>query len=156
VAVLLVSAAICGAGALLFLRLHFQPPTVPRYVLAGAPSAAADPTSLKQGATFSMDLRPAGLVDGAVAARAFLLRRDIVRPWSVPFVVERDGTVRIVGPVNALFAGVPRGDWEVAIAVGRPENLPADFRDVLRARDRDGDGGAAAWHLVRERIHLEE
>jgi hypothetical protein len=156
VAVVLVSAAIGGAGALLWLRLHFQPPTVPHYVLAGAPSAPADPTSLKHDATFSMDLRPAGVVDGAVAARAFLLRGDVVRPWSVPFVVERDGTVRIAGPVDALFAGVPRGDWEVAIAVGRPENLPVDPRDVLRARDRTADGGAAAWHLVRERIYLEE
>jgi hypothetical protein len=103
-----------------------------------------------------MDLRPSAPVDGAVAARAFLLRGDAVRPWSIPFAVERDGTVRIVGPVDTLFAGVPSGAWEVAIAVGRPENLPTDPRDVLHARDRAADSGAAAWHLVRERVRLEE
>jgi hypothetical protein len=75
--------------------------------------------------------------------------------------VDRDGSLRISGSVDALFAGVPAGPWEIAVAVGRPENLPASPRDVLRARDLDAtraprdaspDAGAAAWHLVVQRV----
>jgi hypothetical protein len=56
--------------------------------------------------------------------------------------------------VDALFAGVPAGPWEVAIAVGRPETLPTAPRDILRARDGGAAGADAAWRLVRQRIVL--
>jgi hypothetical protein len=147
-AVLLISAAVVAAAALLLLRLHFQPPTVPDYALAGD---AGSERVLARGTAFVMDLRPEGPVAGAVGARAFLVQGDVVRPWDVPFTVLRDGSVRIEGTSDALFAGVPTGAWEVAIAVGRPENLPTDPRDVLRARVATTDGGAA-WHLVRQRV----
>ena len=152
VPLLLLAAAVLGAGALLLLRLHFQPPTVPSYVLAGEASSERE---VRRGSAFVMDLRPAGPVSGAVAARGFLVRDDVVHPWSVPFTVERDGSVRIAGAADVLLAGIPGGSWEVAIAVGRPENLPTDPREVLRARAAD-DGGAGAWHLVRERIRWGE
>jgi hypothetical protein len=154
VALLLVPAAVAVAGALLLLRLHFQPPTVPAYTVApSAPSdAGASVVEVHPGARFSIELRPSETVVGAVAARGFLLRGDEVRPWDPPFEVARDGTVRIAGPVDVLFAGVPTGEWEVAVAVGRPENLPTAPRDVLRARDQDAD--TVVWHLVRERIRL--
>jgi hypothetical protein len=61
--------------------------------------------------------------------------------------------VRISGPVDSLFAGVPPGPWQVAVAVGRPETLPTAPRDVLRARD--SDGGTTAWRLVVVPIRLE-
>jgi hypothetical protein len=101
-----------------------------------------------------MELRPTAPVEGAVGARGFLVRDNVVRPWDAPFVVDRDGTVRIAGAVDSLFAGVPSGEWDIAVAVGRPENLPTAPRDVLRARDSSG-GGAASWHLVVERGRLE-
>jgi hypothetical protein len=91
-------------------------------------------------------------VTGAVAVRGFLLRGDEVRPWDPPFEVSRDGSVRVSGPVDALFKGVPAGEWEVALAVGRPEALPTAPRDVLRARDPDA--GSQAWRLLRRRVVL--
>ena len=89
---------------------------------------------------------------GAVAARGFLLRGDEVQAWDPPFTVDRDGTIRLDGPVEALFAGVPPGPWDIAVAVGRPETLPTAPRDVLRARD--AGAGDAAWRLVREHVVL--
>jgi hypothetical protein len=149
---LLVPAATVAAGALIALRMHFEPPTVPPYTLAGA----ADGVLLAPGARFEVDLRPTAPVTGAVAARAFLVRGGEVRPWDPPFSVSTDGSVRISGTVGALFAGVPAGEWEIAVAVGRPEVLPTAPRDVLRARAEDGrhPEAAAAWHLVRERVRL--
>lgn|ERR1700690_3204360 len=149
-AILVVPAAVGVAAVLLALRLHFQPPTVPPYVL-GAP---VDLTVLRPGGRFELELRPTATVTGAVGARAFLVRQAEVRPWEPSFEVARDGSVRVGGTVDALFAGVPPGDWEVDVAVGRPETLPTAPKDILRARDADGDAGMAAWRLVRERIRL--
>jgi hypothetical protein len=158
VALLLVPLAVIVAGALLLFRLRFQPPTVPVYVLAGAGAGAGGTgeVDLRHGGTFTMELRPTSPVEGAVGARGFLVRGETVRPWDAPFAVDRDGTVRVSGAVDALFAGVPAGPWDVAVAVGRPENLPTAPRDVLRARDRSAaDEGPAAWHLVVEHGRLE-
>jgi hypothetical protein len=151
VALLLVPSALAVAGLLLVLRLHFQPPSVPAYRIADADAAGAT-VEVHPGARFTLEVRPAEPVVGAVAARGFLLRGDEVRAWDPPFEVSRDGTLRIAGPVDVLFAGVPQGEWELALAVGRPENLPTAPRDVLRARDEDA--GTVVWHLLRERIHL--
>lgn len=149
VAVVLLAAALAGAGVLLLLRLHFQPPTVPEYSLAGDSSGEREVT---RGGTFVLDLRPAGPVAGAVGARAFLVQGEVVRPWNVAYTVQRDGSVRIEGATDTIFAGVPAGAWEVAVAVGRPENLPTDPREVLHAPLVATTDGGAAWHLVRERI----
>ena len=149
-AALVAPAAVVFAGALLVLRLHFQPPTVPPYTLA----TFSDVTVLQRGGHFEFDARPTQEVTGAVGARAFLVRGTDVRPWDPPFEVSRDGSAHIRGPVDTLFAGVPPGDWEIDVAIGRPETLPTAPKDVLRARDTDVDAGAAAWRLVRERIVL--
>ncbi len=165
-AVLLVSVAIAVAGALLALRLHFQPPTVPAYTLGASepplhapPSPARDATGsaadrevpVARAGRFSIAAHPEGAVVGAIAARGFLVRDGHVRPWDPPFEVTRDGSVRIAGPADTLFAGVPDGPWEIALAVGRPETLPTAPNDILRVR---GDAGLAAWRLLRERIRL--
>jgi hypothetical protein len=157
--VVLVSSAVVLAGALVVMRNHFQPPKVPRYEAAGdlrAGASAAEPaqeTVLREGGQFEMELRPESPVAGAVGARAFLLRRDEVRSWDPPYSVAVDGVVRISGTVDALFAGVARGRWEVAVAVGRPEVLPTSPHDILRRRDEDP--AFAGWHLVRVPIRLE-
>jgi len=151
IALALLPLAAVVAGALIALRLHFEPPTVPPYTLAGT----GDEVLLAPGDRFVIDLRPTAPVKGAVAARAFLLRGDEVRPWDPPFSVATDGSVHIAGSVDALFAGVPAGPWEVAVAVGRPEVLPTAPKDVLRARDSTSPAPAqAGWHLVRERVRL--
>ena len=157
-ALLVVPAAVLVTGALLGLRLHFQPPTVPRYVVDSVGEAPVEPVDLPRGVgrTFVMGLRPQGAVYGAVGARGFLLRDGKVSPWEAPFLVARDGSMRIEGAVDTLFAGIAPGEWEVAVAVGRPETLPRDARDVLHARDPEAATNAAqaAWHLVTERIRL--
>jgi hypothetical protein len=150
-AVLLVSLAVAVAAGLLALRLHFQPPTVPVYALEPEPGEGE--VLVTHGGDFTVVARPEGAVVGAVAARGFLVRGDEVRPWDPPFEVTRDGSVRIAGKVDTLFARVPDGEWEVALAVGRPENLPTAPADVLRAKV-GGDAGPAAWRLLRERIRL--
>jgi hypothetical protein len=150
VVLLLLPAAVAVTGVLLALRLHFEPPTVPPYTLA----SRSDDAALRYGDRFEADLRPSAPVTGAVGARAFLLRGNEVRPWNPPFEVARDGSVRIAGPVDTLFAGVPAGPWEIAVAVGRPETLPTAPRDLLRGRDTEANAGAAAWRLVRKRITL--
>ncbi|MGH7271986.1 MAG: hypothetical protein ACREJ3_16270, partial [Polyangiaceae bacterium] len=66
---------------------------------------------------------------------------------------SQDGSIRIAGAVDTLFAGVPKGDWVVAVAVGRPATLPTAPRDVLRERTEDVP--SMSWRLVRERIRLQ-
>jgi hypothetical protein len=149
IALALVPGAAVVAVVLVSLRLHFQPPTVPHFVVTGA---GPDAVTLDAGANFELELRPLEPVTGAIAARGFLLRGDMVRPWDPPFSVTGDGTVRIVGPVDALFAGVPPGPWEVAVAVGRPETLPTAPGDILKARGDQPD--TAGWRLLRERVVL--
>ncbi|MDP9000582.1 MAG: hypothetical protein M3O46_10770 [Myxococcota bacterium] len=154
VAILVVPAAVVVAGALLALRLYYQPPTVPPYRLAGRVGGSAEEIALLPGTRVEMELRPTEPVTGAVGARGFLLRGNQVLPWAPSFDVARDGSVRISGAVDVLFANVPAGPWEIAVAVGRPETLPTAPSDILRGRDADGDAGAAAWRLVRERVRL--
>lgn len=147
VALLLVPAAIAVAAVLLVLRVRFEPPTVPAYsVVDGGPAV------LRPGAQFDMEVAPAAPVSGAVGAHAFLVQDGTVRPWEPPIDVAKDGSVHIEGPVDRLFAGVPAGEWEVSLAVGRPETLPTAPVDVLRALGTDA--GAAAWRLVRMRVRL--
>ena len=148
-ALLLAPAAGTVAIALMLLRLHFEPPAVPAYSVRPAPPAAG--IALRRGGTFAIDLHPASPVVGAVAARGFLLQGQSVHPWDPPFSVDVDGEVHIAGPVGTLFAGVPDGAWEVAVAVGRPEMLPTAPDDVLRAR---AGTSPDTWHLAWERIEL--
>jgi hypothetical protein len=152
---LLLLAAGLVAAALLALRVHLEPPTVPPYALvpAGA-SADAGGAALGPSDRFQLDIAPQVPVVGAVGARGFLMRGDEVRAWDPPFRVERDGTVRLDGEVQTLFAGVPPGPWDVAVAVGRPETLPTAPRDILHARDAAVTDADAAWRLVRERVFL--
>lgn len=158
-AVVLVASAIVMAGALIVMRNHFQPPKVPRYEAAGDlrvgvnDAGSTQEKILRQGDRFEMLLRPESPVTGAIGARAFLLRQGEVRAWDPPYSVAVDGVVNISGAVDALFAGIPRGGWEVAVAVGRPEVLPTSPRDVLRRRDEDPT--LAGWHLVRVPVRLE-
>jgi hypothetical protein len=149
-AALVLPAAVVVAGGLLALRLHFQPPTVPPYTLANSGVV----TVLHPGGHFELDIHPTAEVTGAVGARAFLVRGNDIRAWDPRFEVSRDGSAHIGGDVDSLFAGVPLGDWEIDVAIGRPETLPTAPRDVLNARNADVDAGMAAWHLVRERILL--
>ncbi len=156
IALALLPGAAVVAVALVGLRLHFQPPTVPDFAIV-RDAVASDERSLAPGDRFSLEIRPGATLEGAIAARGFLLRGEEARAWDAPFTVGTDGAVRVEGPVDALFAGVPGGAWEVAILVGRPETLPTAPKDVLRARDAaeaKSPASTASWRLVRERIFL--
>lgn len=146
---LLVPAAAVVAVGLVTARLHFEPPTVPTYSI----ETDGGERLLRPGDTFEMVLSPASPVTGAIGARAFLLRASEVRPWSVPSSVGLDGSVRIAGQVDTLFAGVPAGPWEIAVAVGRPEVLPTAPKDI--AGSATADVRPSAWRAVRELIRLE-
>jgi hypothetical protein len=148
-ALLVAPAAVVVAIVLLVLRVRLEPPTVPAYVLV-----EGGPPVLSRSERFEMVVDPTNQVTGAIGVRAFLLQDDTVRPWDPPVEVERGGTVRVEGPVDRLFAGVPPGDWDVALVVGRPETLPSAAADVLRARSASADGGDAAYHLVRMHVRL--
>jgi hypothetical protein len=147
VALVLVPAAVAVAVVLLVLRMRLEPPTVPAYALVDGGT-----TLLRPGERFAMEVAPAGPVFGAVGLHAFLVQDDTVRPWDPPTEVTKDGSVRIAGPVDKLFAGVPPGEWDVALAVGRPETLPTAAVDVLAGRGTDA--AAAAWRLVRMPVRL--
>jgi hypothetical protein len=176
IALALVPAAAAVAGGLVLLRLHYQPPTVPEYTVVGDDGGAH---AIDRSGRFDLELRPQSTPEGAIGARAFLLRVgaapataspevgaaggtreggahpewERVRPWDPWADAARDGTVRISGATADLFAGVPDGPWDVAVAVGRPEVLPTAPRDIAEEIGRDR-GPSAAWRLVVERIVL--
>jgi hypothetical protein len=147
VALLLVPGAALLAVVMLVLRVHVQPLTVPPYVIA-----AGDSTELHAGGQFSLQLDPRGPLTGAVGARAFLTQGAQIRDWDPVFVVDKDGTIHVAGPVDKVFPGVPAGDWELDVVVGRPELLPRSAQDALKGHDVDISGGS--WHLLHERIRI--
>jgi hypothetical protein len=153
IALLLVPAGAAVAAGAVALRMHFQPPTVPGYVIAG--DAGAEVT-LRPGAPFGMVVRPTAPVTGIVGARGFLFREGEHRPWEPSFMVAVDGTVSVTGTRENLFPGVPPGDWDIAVAIGRPETLPTR-PDEFRA-DTSGTRSAGssdrAFVVVHERVHL--
>src|SRR5258708_36678445 len=76
-AVALVATPVMVALVLVLLRLHFEPPLVPSYELAGAPSEII----LKPGDRVEMNLLPSAPVQGAIGEAAFLLWASAGRPW---------------------------------------------------------------------------
>jgi hypothetical protein len=147
-ALLLLPAACIAAIVAVLLRLHFAPPLVPPYALAGdAPAEVV----LRPGATFEVVAKPSSPPGGIVGAKGFLLRAGENRPWDAPYETAVDGTVRIGGPVETVFKGVPAGAWDVAVVVGRPELLPSMPADVERARD---ESAPSAFHVLHRHVML--
>jgi hypothetical protein len=151
VAMVLAPAAVALAVLLLVLRMHVQPMAIPPYTITPAPAEGAT-IDLAPGAQFSLQIDPRGPLTGAVMARAFLTQGAVVRGWEPQFLVDKDGTFHVAGPVEKLFAGVPPGEWEVDVIIGRPEMLPQSPADAFKAKD--ADAGPTAWALLHERIRL--
>lgn len=111
---------------------------------------------LGPGSQLSLTLRPDKNVEGAIEVRAFLLQNGRARAWPVQAEVAANGAVLVKGTRDTLFAGVPTGEWEMVLAVGRSSALPrvetimspsacADGRCViLRNRVVLQDGGEGA------------
>ncbi|WP_437849792.1 hypothetical protein [Sorangium sp. So ce363] len=98
-------------------------------------SSGADATArLGPGSRLEITLRPATRVDGPVAVRAFLIQGETARPWDVHADLSEQGAARIEGDTETLFPGVPEGEWEIAIAIGRPAALPDSAAGLADAR----------------------
>ncbi|WP_438037595.1 hypothetical protein [Sorangium sp. So ce128] len=98
-------------------------------------SSGADATArLGPGSRLEITLRPATRVDGPVAVRAFLIQGETARPWDVHADLSEQGAARIEGDTETLFPGVPEGEWEIAIAIGRPAALPDSAAGLAHAR----------------------
>ncbi|WP_437911412.1 hypothetical protein WME73_27035 [Sorangium sp. So ce302] len=104
-------------------------------VRARSASSGADATArLGPGSRLEITLRPATRVDGPVAVRAFLIQGETARPWDVHADLSEQGAARIEGDTETLFPGVPEGEWEIAIAIGRPAALPDSAAGLADAR----------------------
>ncbi|WP_437941042.1 hypothetical protein [Sorangium sp. So ce341] len=148
-------------GALALLE---APAPVPDYAVsiaggeAGQRSANGDAVApgtarLGPGSRLEIALRPATRVEGPVAVRAFLLAGDKALPWDVRPEVSAQGAARIAGDTEALFRGVPEGEWEIAIAIGRPEALPD--RPAELADGPPGEGEKPnAFRVLRLKVRL--
>jgi len=91
------------------------------------------PAQRTRGAPWRIDLRPSTRNEGPVGFLGFLVRENDVRPWAPPAEVGPKGTIRISGPVETLFAGVPEGQWDIFLVVARPEVLEARATSITKA-----------------------
>jgi hypothetical protein len=92
----------------------------------GAPvQLRADTIRVRASTRVQIVARPAMKPEGAVAARAFLIDGGAARAWSAPVEIGEDGSARIAGDAGAIFPA-PSGDWDVVVAIGRPNALPTE------------------------------
>lgn len=127
----LAGALALAAGIALFLRAPGIAP-VPDYDLdvgRGRASsrnipAPSGPPAFSPGTEVEILARPHDAVDGAVAVRGALVREGETRAFEPSFQAE-NGSIRIAGTRETLFGGAPDGAWELWLAVGRREALPA-------------------------------
>ncbi|HEY2512474.1 MAG TPA: hypothetical protein VGI39_16520 [Polyangiaceae bacterium] len=69
-------------------------------------------------------LRPAKAIAGDIGVRGFLVQGGTAKAWAPPVQISKDGAVRISGAAGDIFGGP--GEWDVALGVGRPSDLPDD------------------------------
>ncbi|AUX45863.1 uncharacterized protein SOCE26_073590 [Sorangium cellulosum] len=145
-------------AALVVLR-PARAPALPAYALAlasgegeergAAPAPGAAPR-LGPGSRVELILRPERPVQGPIAVRGALVQGGRARAWTPPVEISPDGAVRIAGTREAVFPGVPDGAWDIVLAVGRAEALPADPAAAAAARD----GTAPDAQLLRAQVVL--
>ncbi|WP_044985888.1 hypothetical protein [Sorangium cellulosum] len=146
------------------LALLDAPAPVPDYAVsiaggeAGQRSANGDAVApgtarLGPGSRLEIALRPATRVEGPVAVRAFLIAGDKALPWDVRPEVSAQGAARIAGDTEALFRGVPEGEWEIAIAIGRPEALPDRPAELADGPPGEGEN-PSAFRVLRAKVRL--
>jgi hypothetical protein len=110
---------------------------------------------LGPGSTFTAQLRPSQAIEGKLEARAFLLRDERARPWSVPIELAPGGAARISGTKEALFPGVGAGRWEVVMIVGRPGKLPS-AEELARLTPEERRKGTKYYRVQGQEIELRD
>jgi hypothetical protein len=71
-----------------------------------------------------------------VEARVFLRQGEAVRAWPATIDVSAAGAVRVVASPDTLPPGT-QGEWELILAIGRPDAVPAPGDlDAARAAQR--------------------
>ncbi|AUX31361.1 MULTISPECIES: hypothetical protein [Sorangium] len=146
------------------LALLAAPASVPDYAVSIAGGEAGQRSAnggavapgiarLGPGSRLEIALRPATRVEGPVAVRAFLIAGDKALPWDVRAEVSAQGAARIAGDTEALFRGVPEGEWEIAIAIGRPEALPDRPAELADGPPGEGEN-PKAFRVLRLKVRL--
>lgn len=143
------------AAALAAVLFIPRPSALPEYsiviaggeqVVRGDPQAAHRTPIIGPGSRLSIVIRPEKKLEGAIEARAFLMRDGAARVWSPPIEISSAGAVRIEGTREQLFAGVPAGRWEIVVALSRPRDAPS--ADDLRPK--------AGRRLIRTEVELRD
>lgn len=143
------------AAALAAVLFIPRPSALPEYSIAiaggeqvvrGEPQAAHGTPIIGPGSRLSIVLRPATKLEGAIEARAFLVRDGSARVWSPPIEISSAGAVRIEGTREQLFHGVPAGRWEIVVALSKPGDAPN--ADDLRPK--------AGRRLIRTEVDLRD
>jgi hypothetical protein len=123
------------------------------YVEPGnAPSAA--PIVLQGDARVHVTLRPETAVQGAIAARSFLVAGGEVRAWQVPVELGPNGTLRVAGMSRATFSAAADGAYDLVFVVGRAEALPSDAALRARIAGHERVAASAGIQIVSLKLRL--
>jgi hypothetical protein len=152
-------AAAAAVAAFVLLPAQKGPP-LPGYSLSLAgiqelrsDGAEAEVARLEPGSQLVLVLRPEQAVGGRVEVRAFLFRDGEGRAWTPPMEVSEDGAVRIRGRVEELLPLSP-GEWTLAVAVGRPGEVPDEPREVEPFVRGAGTPAPTKWRLITRGFQL--
>jgi hypothetical protein len=158
---IVVAGALAAAAAFALIVHSTSPEPLPAYAMVvtggeledrsddGKP-AQTEVIRLGPGSSLELTLRPAVRASGEVAVQGYLIRNGQARRWDVRAEISKEGAIRIQGDRESLFGGEPAGEVEIAVAVGRPGEMPPNEEAALRG------GGDAQWMLFRRRLELTE
>jgi hypothetical protein len=103
-----------------------------RTLRSASPEPRTGPAAFADGNRFELVLTPESSAGEDVEARAFVVEGDRLRELQAPAPSRSsDGAVRIAGVVGQDVP-LPRGEFTLLVAVGRPGSLPSP--EELRAR----------------------
>lgn len=88
-----------------------------------APNAISGVPLLREGARYTLTIRPETPVDTPVEVAVFLVSGETVKAIEAKVETSEEGAARVVGE---LPAGIPVGQWELVALVGDSDALPAD------------------------------
>lgn len=156
--------AAAAASLLLFLRPTQELPSLPDYALGldghvHALRSASESDERRKvfapGNWLRLILTPNTIAQGPVAARAFSLDADGLRPLHAPpATISEDGAVRIEGEVGGGVR-LPGGDSWLLVVVGRAGSLPSGEELSSRLAE-SGSVQTADWTAWKIPVRLEQ